>query len=360
MVVRRVLHVSVRAHIHLITCLETDKPFSRLQTGFALSKHWKGYDIFKKQKDTAFRSSSKAVEELAKRFQDVTETPISSLSDVQKYALFTEMIQIALWGNATDLSLLSTISSGQLEDMQGLAANQNSQKNIVDNDTEELWDYLSTRSSLNGHTSRQIDIVLDNAGFEFFTDLVFASYLIYAKLIDRVVFHAKAFPWFVSDVTPKDIISTLSDLENPDCFTGQQTLKPLCNMIRGHFASGAFSVAPVSSFWTTFYPFEDLSESASSLYRALEQSELVIFKGDLNYRKLTSDKTWPYTTSFNESLGKLGSSRMSILALRTNKADVCVGLESEEQVARLEKEAPESEWVKNGKYAVVSFRSGRS
>ena len=270
------------------------------------------------------------------------------------------MIQIALWGNATDLSLLSNISSGQLEDMQGSAANQNSLKNIVDNDTEELWEYLRTHSTSNGNTLRRIDIVLDNAGFEFFTDLVFASYLIFAKLADRVVFHTKDFPWFVSDVTRRDIISTLSDLESPECFTGQQALKPLCNMFRGHFFSGALSVAPISPFWTTFYPFEHLSESAPALFDTLEGSRLVIFKGDLNYRKLTGDKTWPHTTSFNDSLGKLESSRMKILALRTNKADVCVGLESEEQVARLEKEAPGSEWVKNGKYAVVSFRAGRS
>lgn len=99
---------------------------------------------------------------------------------------------------------------------------------------------------------------------------------------------------------------------------------------------------------------------APELFDHLRQSSLVISKRDLNYRKLTADGQWPYTTPFKTALGRIGEgSGLRVLTLRTNEADVCVGISDEAKVARLEKEAPNAAWVKNGKYAVISFDDGR-
>jgi hypothetical protein len=58
-------------------------------------------------------------------------------------------------------------------------------------------------------------------------------------------------------------------------------------------------------------------------------------------------------------MGILGDeSGLRIVALRTNKADVCVGIADEQKVRELETEAPNSAWTKNGKYAVISFSDG--
>ncbi len=81
--------------------------------------------------------------------------------------------------------------------------------------------------------SETIDIVLDNAGFELFTDLCLAHVLVTVckaskvnllwvmrptkrhahVFLGQVVFHAKRIPWFVSDVTLPDFEWTLAQLE---------------------------------------------------------------------------------------------------------------------------------------------------
>lgn len=45
-----------------------------------------------------------------------------------------------------------------------------------------------------------------------------------------------------------------------------------------------------------------MSEIDPDLYKRLSVSHLVIFKGDLNYRKLISDFSWDFTESFETCL----------------------------------------------------------
>ncbi|KAI0231589.1 Hairy/enhancer-of-split with YRPW motif protein 2, partial [Massospora cicadina] len=115
---------------------------------------WKGYDPFRRQKETSFKSTLSGSVELATRLG-----PLMSSSSVDA-ALFFEMLQLALWGNRADLSLLNEISAQknmhQLSDLsaEALASNNG---NILADDTTKVWDYLQ---SVQG---QRIDIVLDNS-----------------------------------------------------------------------------------------------------------------------------------------------------------------------------------------------------
>lgn len=267
--------------------------------------------------------------------------------------LFEEMTQIALWGNATDLSLLVKLSLDEIQSLQGSAAIRQNQRNIVVNDMQKTWRYLQARTRIG-----QIDIVLDNSGFEFFTDLVYASYLLRSDLASKIVLHVKDFPWFVSDVTPNDLDSVLSMLASSTVFPDRSGIDPLLLSLKGDFAQGTIDIAR-HSFWTQSASFHHLPSAASDLMAMLRKSDLVIFKGDLNYRKLVNDSFWPHTTPFDVALGPMGrSSGVKILSLRTNKADVCVGLASEDLVQSLDREAPDAAWIRSGRYAVISFNAG--
>lgn len=264
-----------------------------------------------------FRSSRPAVLELAARYKDiVTElqhkhtlkgaaTPAEL--EAAEELLFREMCEICLWGNATDLSLLTNLSYEDIQKLQGSEARKKSEKNILVNDLDKAFQVL-TAAQKAGHKDRRVDIVLDNAGFELFVDLILAGYLVASGLATSVVFHPKSIPWFVSDVLPADFAALLSALAQPQNFYGTlsdddkaagKTVQPLSDAALASlqflfqhwtsiYAEGALVLRP-NDFWTQAGSYWRLPGAEPSLYEDLKSSELVIFKGDLNYRKLTAD-----------------------------------------------------------------------
>ncbi|WWC58951.1 uncharacterized protein I303_101496 [Kwoniella dejecticola CBS 10117] len=352
--------------------------YRRLRSYFASTVHWKEYDPFFEQKAETYKSSSVAIVHLAKAMnQAVQETDdLSQNYEAEGSALeiaFLEMIQADLWGNATDLSLLVDLKYEDIQKLQavGSAAQQEQAKNILRNDLPRVWSYLKTVK--NG----RVDIILDNAGFELFTDLILADFLVSCTpFVDTVVFHPKAIPWFVSDVLPYDFTWAIDSLLDSSFFASHAStplspddlasLSALASRWKRYLDSGKFKLSvpadtklgkatPLGRFWTTQYAFQDLPEVAPGTLDELRKSDLVIFKGDLNYRKLVGDAWWPTTTPFEEALGPLAG-KITLLSLRTNKADTVVGLE-EGVAERLDKEAPD--WRISGKYAVVSFSERR-
>ena len=263
--------------------------------------------------------------------------------------IFYEMTEIALWGNATDLSLLSSLSLDQVHSLQGRKAIHEGRARIVGNDMPEAWDYLKSRRG------RRVDIVLDNAGFELFTDLVYALYLLDSGLVSSIKLHVKS---FVSDVMPHDMDVLLSALADTTLFRGAKN-RSVCALTRrlsDCYKMGLVSIAE-HPFWTTGFDFQEMPVVAPELHKDLLESTLVIFKGDLNYRKLVRDANWPHTLPFKEAIGPLRGRKygegLKILALRTNKADVCVGL-SQDTLERMENEAPGEAWVRNANMRLLA------
>ncbi|KAF3023142.1 hypothetical protein E8E14_013892 [Neopestalotiopsis sp. 37M] len=362
--------------------------YRRIATHFSLSQHWKSYDIFARQKMNTFRSSRPAVLELASRYKNIVTQIQSDKSksgpeaDEAQKILFYEMMEICLWGNATDLSLLTSLTYEDIQKLQGSEARKASEKNILINDLDKAFDVLR-KARDEGKKERRVDIVLDNAGFELYVDLILAGYLLSSGLATNVVLHPKDIPWFVSDVLPGDFAALLSALASSKSFYEtpsddekhqDKTPEPLGEKEAGELSflfqewagfhgEGQLTIRP-NAFWTHGGSFWRLP-AEKNLLEDLKDSELVIFKGDLNYRKLTGDAAWDPTTPFTEAIGPLGpGSGLNVLALRTCKADVVVGLKpgQDEEIRATEGGGGDSgarKWAWSGKWAVVSFSGGK-
>jgi uncharacterized protein with ATP-grasp and redox domains len=383
-----------------------------METFFSLSKHWKGYDVFARQKMSTFKSSRPAVLELAARYRELAHEAESGkgvdghspeqVEEAEKL-LFSEMCEICLWGNATDLSLLTSLTYEDIQKLQGSQARQASQKNILVNDLEAAFNVMQKARVEKKHGERRVDIVLDNSGFELFVDLILAGYLLSAGLATNVVLHPKRLPWFVSDVTPRDFSDLLNSMVDPQAFytatdDSGKTYPPLSEKevedVQFLFQQwsefhqdGKLIVRP-HSFWTTQGCYWRMPHVAPELFEDLKESELVLFKGDLNYRKLVNDvrigsalmvispsipitladftpqAQWDPTTPFTTAIGPMGpKSGIRVLAFRTCKADVVVGLPAgeDEKLRQLPNGggSDSRKWAWTGKWAVVSLSDGK-
>lgn len=263
---------------------------------------------------STFRSSRPAVLELAAKYKDIvdqvkkrsavipSEDP-AKVEDAEKI-LFMEMCEICLWGNATDLSLLTSLSYDDIQKLQGSQARKASKNNILVNDLPAAFGTLQNAKT--AATRSRVSIVLDNAGFELFVDLILAGYLLTEGLASEVVLHPKSIPWFVSDVVPKDFVDLLNVLADPQAFytansdpSDEASPGPLAEeeaanlmFLFEHWShlhdEGKLILRP-SRFWTHPGSFWRMPHTAPEVLEDLRESELVIFKGDLNYRKLTGD-----------------------------------------------------------------------
>lgn len=326
---------------------------------------WVDFDIFESQKRGAFQSSATGIYELAIRVKQLSEQiKHENVEEEKLRILFEEFIDISLWGNATDLSLLANATLEDLQSRQGKEARAKSAENIIDNDLPEAWKRLMSVP----FEERRVDVVLDNSGFEFYTDLALTIFLLDAKLVKSVVFHCKTRPWMVSDTMIKDYALFVEDMQNTEWFPEhQEELKYFVDSVENYKASGQFSLVD-SEYWTSALDYwkitpQETKYGGAELYSYFQASTLVIVKGDLNYRKLTGDREWPRTTSFKTAVQTLAQSNIHILALRTCKADVCVGLAEgvEEKLIEAYKLAGNGTgelWCSSGKWAVISYSPG--
>ncbi|AOA60568.1 hypothetical protein PP7435_CHR1-0891 [Komagataella phaffii CBS 7435] len=321
-----------------------------------IKKHsgFENYDIFEKSKRKAFTDSPKSVYELIKQYLLLLDdNKLKSNDKDGQYLLFKEFIDVSLWGNAIDLSLLATAAQDyDMSTGQSAAARKENEKHILANDTSKAWDHL-----LLCKRPKRIDIVLDNAGFEFFTDLVFSLFTLDSNLADSVGIHCKTRPWMVSDTMIKDVELLLKDLSNTQLFPdNRDEVDRFVSIVRNYLQSGKIKLLE-NEFWTLDLDYTHITPNGkhggAELYDYFQDSALVIIKGDLNYRKLTGDKKWPKDTPFKTAIKELGETNIPILALRTCKADVCVGLpkQREEELVRTDGKS----WCATGKWAVISF-----
>ncbi|QPG76196.1 hypothetical protein FOA43_003582 [Brettanomyces nanus] len=343
--------------------------YRRIDAYFKSRSEWVEFDPFESKKETAFRSSGPGIIELCLRYKKMSlslakQQNEGSITIDRLRVIFEELIDVSLWGNAIDLSLLANATLEDLQSRQGAEAIAKASKNVLCNDLPLAWNRLLSVPI----EKRRVDFVLDNAGFELFTDIVLSLFLLDSKLTKKVVFHCKTRPWMVSDTMIKDYDVFFHEILH--AFSGSNDeRKYLVDRLHDYKASGKFQLVD-SEFWTVDLDYwhlspEETKYGGADLCNHFQDSALVIVKGDLNYRKLTGDRKWPRDVPFTTAIGKLAHSGIHILALRTCKADVCAGLPvgKDEELCdywRSQGNKYGELWCSSGKWAVISYSSGEN
>jgi len=240
----------------------------------------------------------------------------------------SDLLLWSLWGNQADLSLWP-LGSGRPSTVPSPAG----EPQLAD-DRAALLEYLFA----DGQPSRQIEILLDNAGAELLADLALAGRL----LADghRVRLHLKRHPTFVSDATPTDLEFTLAGMA-----TASPSAQRLATRLRQAHASRQLELQD-HPFWTS--PLAGW-EMPPDLHAGLAGADLLLVKGDANYRRLLGDCRWPPTHDLAPALDYLPA---PVVLLRALKCELAVGLKVD-QIQRASNADPA--WMINGRWALIQF-----
>ena len=261
-------------------------------------------------------------------------TPVSLLADaisrIKDYKLlFENLIHASLWGNRVDLSNLTV--KDEVRRRQAMIEREN----LIINEFPKVL------RKFQKHPPSRVAFINDNVGMELGFDLCLADFLLENSWAEKITFYLKPYPFFVSDAMPKDLWETVKAFSE----ASSSSLSHLGNRLEAAFSTGTLSVS-ADWFWASPYHF---CEMPSSLYREISNFDLVILKGDVNYRRLLSDRHWPYTTPIVRIISYFPT---SLLILRTLKGEIVVGLKKG-QAEKIEAEDPD--WLINGKRGIIQY-----
>lgn len=256
-----------------------------------------------------------------------------------------------LWANKNDLSL----SSGQdvSSRVHSLTDKLTSLKdNIFCNESDKLWAHLINLRSKNSTENINIDIVLDNCSIELASDLILCDFLLSNSFVSRITLHAKAYSWFISDVTKFEFDYLLKQIQKSNSIISNNFLK----RIKTYIKEEKIKLEYDNLFWTSPYSYDQMEAIDPLLYKNFEEnSSLVILKGDLNYRKLIGDLDWPFDIELK--LAARNFHPTSVCAIRCIKADLIAGFDFQnENFLKLDKDLKESKkWMITGDYGIIQF-----
>jgi hypothetical protein len=244
-------------------------------------------------------------------------------------ARFEMLLLASLWGNRSDLSYEVARRLGRPTGAPEERAN------LLVDDSGRLWDLLRTKGC------SRLAVLVDNAGTELLMDLALADYLLCQDLVEEVQLHLKPHPFFVSDAMAADVWAGLTALE-----AAGGPAQELAERVRAQVRRGDLQLRSHWYYGTSLFYFQ----LPDDLRELLAGADLVIAKGDVNYRRLLGDAHWPPPTPFAQAAGYFPA---PLVALRTLKAEIIVGLGPGE-AERLDAEDPT--WLINGRRGVIQAR----
>jgi len=230
--------------------------------------------------------------------REAIESGLAKWSSAASMLSLEQAVWAALLANEADYSLLSVSD----------AASDGWHERLVVDDRAQLLDALAP----GGHS---VHIVADNAGPELLADLALVDVLLTSTAAARVTMHCKPCPMFVSDALIEDAEFAITALANSE----QRSLAGLGARLQ-HAQRAQRLLLEAHVGWGEPRHFHQLPPE---LTRELANSNLVIAKGDLNYRRFVGDRAWPATTDFSAVTPAVP---FDAFALRVLKSDALVGV----------------------------------
>ena len=296
------------------------------------------FDPFAKQKRAGLHSSVSTADPILKQIETLST---KSIEDG-----FGLAAAFALWGNKMDLSIWPTEQNDNIPGMfQKILASAND--NLLHDDTDALVQHGKDLLAKGGGN---VDIVIDNAGFELIMDLALGDYLIASKIASKVTFQLKSHPTFVSDALEKDLLQHVTYYANDIDGTKFPFAKAAGERWQTYLDEGKW-VCNEDSFWVQPPPMWEMPNKLRNNMK--ERCELAFIKGDANYRRLLGDLEWDFSAPFEDVVGYYFP--CPVCALRTLKAEVGCGMEKEKVDNA---KAVDDNWLVNGRFGVVHFSKG--
>jgi len=292
-----------------------------------------GFDVdpYQSQKQAELPSALEAIQQVC----DQLEVSLTDSQDVDHF-LLERLFHSNIWGNQSDLSIWSPALGTQSDRSLSLSEDQK-KKFLLTDHAHEVSAYLLSLDKSDG----RVDFVLDNVGIELAHDLILADTFLRTEMVDSVYFNLKPYPTYVSDATPKDVIESIAFYKREGTLAVQQMAERLERNIaekRLILKSDFFWGSPLMGW-----------ELPSHLVQDFSQSDLIISKGDANYRRWFGDRKWEPETPLEDGLGYLPT---PMLLLRVLKAEIVVGL-GEGVSAKMDELDPT--WMYNGRWGVIQF-----
>eukprot|EP00542_Grammatophora_oceanica_P021178 CAMPEP_0194035038 /NCGR_PEP_ID=MMETSP0009_2-20130614/7500_1 /TAXON_ID=210454 /ORGANISM="Grammatophora oceanica, Strain CCMP 410" /LENGTH=403 /DNA_ID=CAMNT_0038676241 /DNA_START=186 /DNA_END=1397 /DNA_ORIENTATION=+ len=293
------------------------------------------YDPFAKQKKAGLTSSVASAEPMFTKLPTLPKTK----EGVTLAAAF------ALWGNKMDLSLWpADAANSNVDVFTDILASAS--ENLLHDDSDTLGDHCDKLRAKGGGN---VDIIVDNAGFELVTDLALAQHLVESGVAKCVTFQLKSHPTFVSDALEKDLVETVEYYAALDAskFPAAQVAG---SKMKEYLADGRWKCHE-DNFWVQPFAMWEMTEPLRTDMK--ERCDLAFVKGDANYRRLLGDRTWDLTAPFQDVVGAYFP--CPVCALRTLKAELGCGMDAD-QVERAK--SLDDSWMVNGRFGVVQFGTG--
>lgn len=294
--------------------------------------------MFVAQKAAGLKSCIPQVDQVSLRLPLLLQA--SSESD--KRAALKTLILTSLWGNKADLSLWPALkdsaSGNRAESKSSPPAYADTMSYVLDDHLDAVVSRLVDSTS----GQKTVSIVVDNAGYELVTDLLLGYGLIKLGIAEKVIFHTKAHPTFVSDATTPDCVETVNYLRTEDpcpaiVAVGSE-LHSMCQAGQIEFQENVFWCQPIE-FWNM----------PDSIIKKVSTSKMVFVKGDANYRRLLGERMWPLTTPASTVLSYWP---VPVCALRTFKAEIGCGISD---AMREKAQGADAQWMVSGKWGVIQL-----